>query len=63
MVRGGRSIRTERWRYTEWNGGKDGVELYDHQNDPVEMKNLASDPAQAATVAELKALLALEQGK
>jgi iduronate 2-sulfatase len=63
MVRGGRSIRTERWRYTEWEGGKDGVELYDHNNDPVEMKNLAGDPAQAATVAELKALLALEQGK
>jgi iduronate 2-sulfatase len=63
MVRGGRSIRTERWRYTEWNGGKDGIELYDHQNDPTEMKNLAGDPTQAAIVAELKALLAAEQGK
>ena len=30
----GRSVRTERWRYTEWNGGKDGVELYDHDHDP-----------------------------
>lgn len=63
MVRGGRSLRTERWRYTEWNGGKDGVELYDHKTDPGEMKNLAGDQAQAATVAELKALLAQELGK
>lgn len=63
MVRSGRSIRTERWRYSEWNEGKDGVELYDHDNDPHELKNLAGDPAQAATLAELKALLALERGK
>jgi len=63
MVRGGRSLRTERWRYTEWNDGKDGVELYDHQSDPTEMKNLATDPAQAATITELKVLLAAEQGR
>jgi arylsulfatase A-like enzyme len=63
MVRNGRSIRTARWRYTEWDGGKDGVELYDHQTDPAEMKNLADDPAQAATIAELKALLAAERGR
>lgn len=41
----GRSIRTERWRYTEWNGGKDGVELYDHASDPGAFENLAIDPA------------------
>ena len=40
----GRSIRTERWCYTEWDGGRYGVELYDHQTDPREMKNLAPDP-------------------
>ncbi|MEZ6039299.1 MAG: sulfatase [Planctomycetaceae bacterium] len=37
----GRSIRTNRWRYTEWNEGKDGVELYDQWNDPGETRNLA----------------------
>jgi iduronate 2-sulfatase len=63
MVRGGRSIRTGRWRYTEWNDGKDGTELYDHDVDPGETRNLAGDPAQAAVVAELKALLAAERGR
>jgi uncharacterized sulfatase len=50
----GHSIRTERWRYTEWNGGEKGVELYDHNADPGEMRNLANDPALAQTVAEFK---------
>ncbi len=53
----GRSVRTARWRYTEWNDGKDGVELYDHASDPGEMRNLAGDARHAATVAELKALV------
>ncbi len=53
----GRSVRTERWRYTEWDGGAAGTELYDQVSDPGELKNLAEDPAQAGTKAELKALL------
>lgn len=57
VARGGRSVRTERWRYTEWNGGRDGVELYDHAADPREFRNLAKDPAHAKTVAELRGLL------
>jgi uncharacterized sulfatase len=50
----GRSVRTERWRYTEWDEGKQGVELYDHDGDPHEFVNLAMDPMHADTVAELK---------
>jgi arylsulfatase A-like enzyme len=49
----GYSLRTPRWRYTEWDEGKEGRELYDHEADPRELKNLAGDPAHAATVAEL----------
>ncbi|MCM8532359.1 MAG: sulfatase [Lentisphaeraceae bacterium] len=37
----GYSLRTQRWRYTEWNGGMAGRELYDHENDPHEVTNLA----------------------
>ena len=40
----GCSIRTERWRYTEWGDGKYGVELYDHLTDPGEFDNLAATP-------------------
>jgi len=53
----GRSVRTERWRYTEWENGKDGMELYDEVNDPNEFTNLADDPKYAKVVAELKVLL------
>ena len=54
----GYSIRTSRYRYTEWgDSGSDGKELYDHQTDPGEMKNLASDPAQNDTISELSILL------
>ncbi|MBS1787338.1 MAG: sulfatase [Acidobacteria bacterium] len=53
----GYSIRTERWRYTEWDGGRKGAELYDETADPEEMKNLANDPKFASTLAELKRLL------
>jgi uncharacterized sulfatase len=53
----GRSVRTERWRYTEWDEGRRGVELYDYRSDPEETRSLAADPAQAAEVARLRSLL------
>jgi uncharacterized sulfatase len=53
----GRSVRTERYRYTEWAEGKNGVELYDHQTDPHEWHNLANDPKSDAVVKEMKAAL------
>jgi iduronate 2-sulfatase len=53
----GHSVRTERWRYTQWDRGAKGAELYDHTTDPRELKNLAADPAHAATVQTMKAHL------
>lgn len=54
----GRSVRTARWRCTEWDEGRNGVELYDHDADPHEYRNLATDPAHAAVLKELRTLLA-----
>jgi uncharacterized sulfatase len=53
----GRSVRTDRWRYTEWDEGRKGAELYDQATDPDDYVNLADDPQHAPTVAELKKLL------
>jgi arylsulfatase A-like enzyme len=50
----GFSIRTLRWRYTLWDDGRQGEQLYDMQADPGETSNLAADSRFAATVAELK---------
>ena len=55
----GYSLRTARWRYTEWgDAGKHGAELYDHDRDPGELTNLADRPEHAATRRELAAKLA-----
>jgi iduronate 2-sulfatase len=53
----GYSIRTERWRYTEWNQGEAGKELYDHHRDPEEVTNLAQNPQFAEVVESLQAKL------
>lgn len=58
----GRSVRTDRWRYTEWEDGRSGVEFYDHQTDPNEWTNVAwpsrtRTPKQTADLEEMKQLL------
>jgi uncharacterized sulfatase len=53
----GCSIRTERWRYTEWAEGTEGLELYDHQTDPLEFRNLAAEPSATAVMRRLRPLL------
>ncbi|MEM6647595.1 MAG: sulfatase, partial [Bacteroidota bacterium] len=53
----GHSIRTARFRYTEWAHGRHGVELYDYHTDPDEQTNLAGTPALARHEAALKVQL------
>jgi len=53
----GYSIRTDRYRYTEWRdfqtAAVQATELYDHRSDPQEMTNLAAHEDQKTIVAEL----------
>jgi hypothetical protein len=57
----GCSVRTDRFRYTEWrewrSGEAVGRELYDHEADPRETINRAADPGFAQDVARSAALL------
>lgn len=54
----GYSIRTARFRYTEWGDGEFGAELYDYNVDPKEFTNLIDDPAHTQTVSRMKRLMA-----
>ncbi|VGO17473.1 Choline-sulfatase [Pontiella desulfatans] len=47
----GHSLRTERWRYIS---KKNGDELYDHDNDPNEWTNLATNPEYQNVIQELR---------
>ena len=54
VVRGGRSIRTAQYRYTEWgSNGRRGKELYDYYKDPHETRNVANLPQNAELIAHL----------
>lgn len=50
----GRSIRTDRWRFSEWGGPTGGIELYDHHIDPFEFTNLAHQPRFQSIVEDLR---------
>ncbi|MEQ9303026.1 MAG: hypothetical protein RJQ14_03855, partial [Marinoscillum sp.] len=39
----GRMIKTDHWRYIEWDEGRSGRELYNQVDDPLEYQNLATD--------------------
>ncbi len=58
VVRGrnyGQSVRTARWRYTQWSDGN--RELYDELADPQETHDVSDDSANAKVIEELKAKL------
>jgi iduronate 2-sulfatase len=60
----GRALRTDRYRFVVWDAKKDGQtvhrELYDHESDPQETRNLAGMSRFAADVARLEERLGLE---
>ena len=49
----GYSVRTDRFRFTLWDDGNAGRQLFDMQSDPLETQNLAEDPQHAEVVTEL----------
>ncbi len=57
----GYAVRTQRHRYVEWRNGKTGKaqarELYDHQTDPHETKNLAKEATQKENLKRLQQTL------
>jgi len=50
---------TKQWKYTYWGHAADGMtpteELFDTENDPLELKNLAQDPEYATPLAAMRA--------
>jgi iduronate 2-sulfatase len=53
----GVAVRTERFRYVEYDGGEGGAMLFEHPADSYEQRNLAEDRRFAAVRAELSALV------
>lgn len=54
-LKGNHSLRTGHWRYTRYGDGTE--ELYNHELDPYEWTNLASDPRNGAAKDHLSGLL------
>ncbi len=53
----GYSLRTARYRYSTWEQGGAGEELYDYQSDPREIRNLAADAAASSLKQQLRTQL------
>jgi len=53
----GRTVRTERYRYTEWDPEGAQAELYDHRSDPHERRNLAAEPSYASVRKQMRDLV------
>ena len=57
----GYAVRTERYRYVEWREWESkqvlARELYDHDSDPHEMRNVATQPMNSEIISELAKLL------
>jgi len=53
----GAAVTVGRYRYIEWNGGEEGIELFDHRTDPREITNLAISPEHQHVKKRLQKLL------
>ena len=51
----GQTVRTTRWRFTQWSDGTS--ELYDHDADAEETRDVSKSPEHAAVIAQLKGRL------
>ena len=57
----GYSLRTEKFRYTQWIEFSSGKilaeELYDHATDPLERKNLINNSSQVSDIVQFRLLM------
>lgn len=60
-MRGNHAVRSDRWRYIRYANGDE--ELYDHQKDPNEWTNLASDPRYRDVIAAHRQWLPIAEAK
>jgi arylsulfatase A-like enzyme len=58
QIRNGYAVRSERYRYIEWDAGAEGAQLFDMEQDANETRNLADDPAHAEVRKQLSKVLA-----
>ncbi len=59
----GRTVKTREWRYTEWDDGNKGTELYDQLNDPLEYNDLSGYPEYESVMAKMRSLIIPAPGK